>query len=52
MPRRVVLRNFWTHGCYRFLCSELILCSIFDCVFKLFIGDLFVICIYHELLKL
>jgi len=52
MPRRIILRDYG-HDCSdRSLCSGLILACIIKCLFKLFIGNLLIVCFYNELFQL
>jgi hypothetical protein len=52
MSRRIVLRHHGSYGSDRRLCSGLILSRVVNRLLKLFIGNLFVICIFDELLEL
>ena len=52
MPRRIILRHGGPDCSDWSVRSGLILGHFFNSLFKLFIGNIFVICLFNELLKL
>jgi len=52
MLRRVILRKYGSHRCVGSLRSGLLLGHIINCLFKLFIGNIFIVCIFNQLFKL
>jgi hypothetical protein len=52
MQRRIILRHNWTECSDRSLRCGLILGRIFNCVFKLSLGNILIVGIFNELLEL
>jgi hypothetical protein len=52
MPRRVILCRHGPYGSDRSVCTGLLLGRVFNCLFELFIGIIFFICLFNGLLEL